>query len=398
MRRGEVHGDLRVRRHGDVLRLGVRGRDARKGERAGDGHGGGGDEQTAHGRLVAAARRKVPAVRATISGWRRCRRSTSARCATHRTAQARWTSRRSSTPPAARSASSGSAATGSRAWPSSIDLLAEFFAEDEAAKARDRDGPRRRGVARLVPGRRRADLWPAGPQGRPVLRRRARADDPRVRAGTRCTARTCSRPAGAAARRGAALDRAAERPRPRRCSARWRSGSASTPDLVRAPTLTADPTVLFRIFHYPPRPPATDGWGVAEHTDYGLLTILAQDDDGGPAGAHARTAGSTCRPNPTLVRVQHRRHARPHDRRPLPLDPAPGAQRRPRPSGCRSRSSSIRRGTPRCRAARAASRSGDPAEPAGTAPTRAEWDGEYGDYLTAKVARVFPALFSRVTP
>jgi isopenicillin N synthase-like dioxygenase len=44
---------------------------------------------------------------------------------------------------------------------------------------------------------------------------------------------------------------------------------------------TADPTVLFRIFHYPPADPSDDGWGVGEHTDYGLLTLLAQDDCGG---------------------------------------------------------------------------------------------------------------------
>lgn len=46
--------------------------------------------------------------------------------------------------------------------------------------------------------------------------------------------------------------------------------------------LTADPLVLFRIFRYPPAPAPADGsWGVAEHTDYGLLTILRQDDAGG---------------------------------------------------------------------------------------------------------------------
>ncbi|MFI9555356.1 isopenicillin N synthase family dioxygenase [Nonomuraea endophytica] len=44
---------------------------------------------------------------------------------------------------------------------------------------------------------------------------------------------------------------------------------------------TADPTVLFRIFHYPPSEPDTDGWGVGEHTDYGLLTLLLQDANGG---------------------------------------------------------------------------------------------------------------------
>jgi isopenicillin N synthase-like dioxygenase len=43
---------------------------------------------------------------------------------------------------------------------------------------------------------------------------------------------------------------------------------------------TAQPTMLFRIFHYP-APTADKGWGVGEHTDYGLLTLLAQDDIGG---------------------------------------------------------------------------------------------------------------------
>ena len=51
--------------------------------------------------------------------------------------------------------------------------------------------------------------------------------------------------------------------------------------------LTADPVVLFRIFHYPPSEPAADDWGVGEHTDYGLLTLLGQD---GNAGLQVRTA------------------------------------------------------------------------------------------------------------
>jgi isopenicillin N synthase-like dioxygenase len=40
---------------------------------------------------------------------------------------------------------------------------------------------------------------------------------------------------------------------------------------------TADPLILFRIFNYPPHA----GSGVGEHTDYGLLTILRQDMAGG---------------------------------------------------------------------------------------------------------------------
>ena len=46
----------------------------------------------------------------------------------------------------------------------------------------------------------------------------------------------------------------------------------------------ADPLTLFRIFHYPPvtpKPEAEARWGVGEHTDYGVLTILKQDDVSG---------------------------------------------------------------------------------------------------------------------
>ncbi len=44
------------------------------------------------------------------------------------------------------------------------------------------------------------------------------------------------------------------------------------------------PLTLFRIFNYPSDPsfdPASPRWGVGEHTDYGVLTILKQDDAGG---------------------------------------------------------------------------------------------------------------------
>ena len=47
---------------------------------------------------------------------------------------------------------------------------------------------------------------------------------------------------------------------------------------------TRDPLVLFRIFNYPHAESAHIGetvWGVGEHTDYGLLTILRQDATGG---------------------------------------------------------------------------------------------------------------------
>jgi polar amino acid transport system ATP-binding protein len=47
---------------------------------------------------------------------------------------------------------------------------------------------------------------------------------------------------------------------------------------------TADPLILFRIFLYPSRPVPAGldvRHGVGEHTDYGLLTVLRQDDVGG---------------------------------------------------------------------------------------------------------------------
>ena len=57
--------------------------------------------------------------------------------------------------------------------------------------------------------------------------------------------------------------------------------SLSLPDDYFASGYTADPTVLFRVFHYPPQTADDDGWGVGEHTDYGLLTLLAQDANAG---------------------------------------------------------------------------------------------------------------------
>ncbi|MDQ3011990.1 MAG: isopenicillin N synthase family oxygenase [Acidobacteriota bacterium] len=48
---------------------------------------------------------------------------------------------------------------------------------------------------------------------------------------------------------------------------------------------TADPLTLFRIFNYPPlayrQADQQAAWSVGEHTDYGILTILKQDEAGG---------------------------------------------------------------------------------------------------------------------
>lgn len=45
---------------------------------------------------------------------------------------------------------------------------------------------------------------------------------------------------------------------------------------------TQNPLILFRIFNYPAESNSQGAfWGVGEHTDYGLLTILKQDNSGG---------------------------------------------------------------------------------------------------------------------
>lgn len=47
---------------------------------------------------------------------------------------------------------------------------------------------------------------------------------------------------------------------------------------------TDDPFAQLAMFHYPPNPASKKGqevWGVGRHTDYGMLTILLQDDVGG---------------------------------------------------------------------------------------------------------------------
>ena len=153
---------------------------------------------------------------------------------------------------------------------------------------------------------------------------------------------------------------------------------------------TADPTILFRIFHYPPSPPADDGWGVGEHTDYGLLTLLAQDDSGGlqiaaPEGwiAAPPLAGTfVCNIGDMLDRLTggwyrstpHRvRNTTGHGRLSFPffLDPGFAAEVPALPARASAGDDGTRR-----------------------------WDGQdlraftgtYGDYLLGKVSKVFPQL------
>jgi isopenicillin N synthase-like dioxygenase len=173
----------------------------------------------------------------------------------------------------------------------------------------------------------------------------------------------------------------------------------------------AEPTVLFRIFHYPPPPPGFAGsWGVAEHTDYGLVTLLVQDDSGGlevrtggRAGNSSVSGGGTgewvevpptddaivCNLGDMMERVTGGRfRSTPHRVRlpttdrysfPLFLDPAWDAEVRPIPGM-------------------------EPTDRALAEASAGRWDGAsvfdldgtYGDYLLAKVSRVFPELFANV--
>jgi isopenicillin N synthase-like dioxygenase len=153
---------------------------------------------------------------------------------------------------------------------------------------------------------------------------------------------------------------------------------------------TADPTILFRIFHYPPSPPQDDGWGVGEHTDYGLVTLLAQDDSG---GLQVATRGGwidappvpgtlVCNIGDMLDRMTggwykstpHRvRNVSGHGRLSFPffLDPGFAAEVPPLPA--------------RAAAARDGSRRWDGQD-------LQAFSGTYGDYLLGKVSKVFPQL------
>jgi isopenicillin N synthase-like dioxygenase len=153
---------------------------------------------------------------------------------------------------------------------------------------------------------------------------------------------------------------------------------------------TAEPTILFRIFHYPPSPPHEESWGVGEHTDYGLITLLAQDQTGGlqvvtPQGwldAPPIPGTLVCNIGDMLDRLTggwykstpHRvRNVSGHGRLSFPffLDPGFAAEVPPLPDRAATADDGGRR-----------------------------WDGQdlraftgtYGDYLLGKVSQVFPQL------
>jgi isopenicillin N synthase-like dioxygenase len=156
---------------------------------------------------------------------------------------------------------------------------------------------------------------------------------------------------------------------------------------------TSDPTLLFRVFHYPPSTPenlATHPWGVGTHTDYGLLTVLKQDDCGG-LEVHTKAGWLAVPPHEdTFVcnigdmldyLTEGRYRSTPHRVRntsgrerysyPFFFDPGFAAPIRPLPNLS---------GLPHRRSER-----WDHAD-------LYQFEGTYGDYLLKKVGKVFPDL------
>ncbi|MET0334514.1 MAG: 2-oxoglutarate and iron-dependent oxygenase domain-containing protein [Rhizobacter sp.] len=161
---------------------------------------------------------------------------------------------------------------------------------------------------------------------------------------------------------------------------------------------TADPLLLLRLFNYPSRP-VPDGsaaqWGVGEHTDYGLLTLLWQDDvgglqvktDSGWVDAPPIAETFVCNIGDMLDRMTGGRYrSLPHrvaintsgrDRLSIPLFFDPDFDTPVRP----------------------VTGSGPGVDDSGR-----RWDGSnlqafhgtYGDYVTAKVGKVFPDLKQKV--
>lgn len=155
-------------------------------------------------------------------------------------------------------------------------------------------------------------------------------------------------------------------------------------------TYTARPTTLFRVFEYPAAPHGDEGWGVGEHTDYGLLTLLAQDENGGlqvrtPDGwieAPPIPGTLVCNIGDMLDRLTGGLYkSTPHRVRnvsgksrlsfPFFFDPGWDAEIVPLPTHANARD--------------------DSGERWDRANVHA-WSGTYGEYLLGKVAKVFPDL------
>jgi isopenicillin N synthase-like dioxygenase len=176
--------------------------------------------------------------------------------------------------------------------------------------------------------------------------------------------------------------------------------SLGLPAAYFAERYTADPLVLFRLFNYPSQP-VPEGldvqWGVGEHTDYGLLTVLHQDHIGGlavhtPGGwidAPPIAGSFVCNIGDMLDRMTgglykstpHRvkRNTSGHDRLSFPLFFDPNFEAR----------------VQRIEGLAGAEALDDSAARWDRANVHA-FSGRYGDYLLAKVSKVFPQLRDEV--
>lgn len=157
---------------------------------------------------------------------------------------------------------------------------------------------------------------------------------------------------------------------------------------------TRDPTILFRIFNYPAHPDAQrqPGWGVGQHTDYGLLTLLKQDSVGGLQVRNGERwievpdvpDSFVCNVGDMLERLTQGRYL--------------SALHRVKNVGARDRISMALFFDPDFDARLAPIPGVQPLP--GQPHTQVRWDhldpnaaaGTYGDYLLSKVAKVFPEL------
>jgi len=169
---------------------------------------------------------------------------------------------------------------------------------------------------------------------------------------------------------------------------------------------TADPLILFRIFNYPSRPAPVGQdvqWGVGEHSDYGLLTILWQDDVGGlqvktPDGwieARPVPGSFVCNIGDMLDRMTGGLYrSTPHrvalntsgrDRLSMPFFFDPHFEARVRPIAGLAASAAAQPHNTLVAAAKDRIARWDGAN-------IHAFDGTYGDYLLGKVSKVFPEL------